>query len=159
MSAGRRYTVRYGDRDVAAERVDARQVRVGDTLFTISPCGDGSYLVDDGTRTWQVFVAGPADARAVFVEGRSAVLEIAEAGRARARAGRHGDTAAAPMPGTVLAIAVATGQQVRAGEVLLTLEAMKMELPIRSPRDGVVSAINCAEGELVQPGTVLVEVS
>jgi 3-methylcrotonyl-CoA carboxylase alpha subunit len=63
------------------------------------------------------------------------------------------------MPGTVLAIAVTTGQQVRTGDVLLTLEAMKMELPIRAPRDGVVTAINCTEGELVQPGILLVDVS
>ena len=35
---------------------------------------------------------------------------------------------------------------------------MKMELPIRAPRDGVVRAVHCAEGELVQPGDVLLEI-
>jgi biotin carboxyl carrier protein len=59
----------------------------------------------------------------------------------------------------VIAIEVAMGQPVRAGDVLLTLEAMKMELPIRSPRDGVVAAIRCAPGELVQPGLPLVELA
>ena len=42
-------------------------------------------------------------------------------------------------------------------DVVMVLEAMKMELPIRSPRDGVVKAIRCAAGELVQPGTTLLE--
>ena len=40
---------------------------------------------------------------------------------------------------------------------MIVLEAMKMELPIRSPRDGVVKAIRCEAGELVQPGTTLLE--
>ena len=63
------------------------------------------------------------------------------------------------MPGTVIDIEVGLGQHVRAGDVLLTLEAMKMELPIRAPRDGVVSAIRCVPGELVQPGPPLVELA
>ena len=42
-------------------------------------------------------------------------------------------------------------------DVVMVLEAMKMELPIRSPRDGVVKAIRCEAGELVQPGTTLLE--
>jgi 3-methylcrotonyl-CoA carboxylase alpha subunit len=41
--------------------------------------------------------------------------------------------------------------------VLIVLEAMKMELPIRTAAEGVVRAVSCREGELVQPGTVLVE--
>ena len=56
-------------------------------------------------------------------------------------------------------VPVAVGQQVRAGDLLLTLEAMKMELPIRAPRDGIVTAIRCAPGELVQPGPPLVEIT
>jgi biotin carboxyl carrier protein len=52
------------------------------------------------------------------------------------------------MPATVVAIAVREGQQVTAGDVLIRLEAMKMELPIRSPRDATVIAIKCREGEL-----------
>ena len=39
----------------------------------------------------------------------------------------------------------------------MVLEAMKMELPVRSPRDGVVKVIGCAVGELVQPGTTLLQ--
>jgi biotin carboxyl carrier protein len=70
-----------------------------------------------------------------------------------------GGALGAPMPGTVIAVAVAVGQQVQAGDLLLTLEAMKMELPIRAPRDGVVSAIRCAPGDLVQPGPPLVELA
>ena len=63
-----------------------------------------------------------------------------------------------PMPATVVRIAVKPGDAVRAGDVLIALEAMKMELPIRAPRDGIVAAVHCQEGELVQPGVSLVEI-
>jgi len=61
------------------------------------------------------------------------------------------------MPATVSRIHVAVGDAVTRGDTLLTLEAMKMELPIRSPRDGTIRAINCAAGQLVQPGVNLID--
>jgi biotin carboxyl carrier protein len=61
------------------------------------------------------------------------------------------------MPATVVMIKAEPGQQVAQGDVLLMLEAMKMELPIKAPRDGRITAINCRQGELVQPGVPLVE--
>jgi 3-methylcrotonyl-CoA carboxylase alpha subunit len=64
----------------------------------------------------------------------------------------------APMPATVLAIAVTPGQEVAAGDLLVMLEAMKMELPIRAPRGGRIKALACREGELVQPGVPLIEI-
>ena len=63
----------------------------------------------------------------------------------------------APMPATVVKILVAPRQQVRHGDTLLVLEAMKMELPVRAPGDATVKAVNCREGELVQPDRTLVE--
>jgi 3-methylcrotonyl-CoA carboxylase alpha subunit len=50
------------------------------------------------------------------------------------------------------------GDAVRQADVLVVLEAMKMELPIRATASGIVTAINCREGELVQPGQPLVEI-
>jgi 3-methylcrotonyl-CoA carboxylase alpha subunit len=64
----------------------------------------------------------------------------------------------APMPATVLAIKVAPGQHVDAGDLLVLLEAMKMEVPIKAPRAGRVKSLACREGELVQPGIALVEI-
>ena len=43
------------------------------------------------------------------------------------------------------------------GDTLIVLEAMKMELPIKAPRNGVVKAVHCAKGDLVQPGVNLLE--
>ena len=160
MAPGRRsFVIRIGDTDVAAELADG-QVRIGaaEPAFDVDTCGDGEYLVRDGIRTWRVFVAGPPDGRYVYVDGVSAIVEVAPAGRPAVRRQRAETAATAPMPATVIEILVVTGQSVEAGEVLLTLEAMKMEMPVRAPRSGSVTHIHCVEGELVQPGVVLVEV-
>ena len=63
----------------------------------------------------------------------------------------------APMPARVLAIMVEPGQRVAKGDVLVTLEAMKMELPVRAPRDGTVTAVSCQTGRMVNAGDHLVE--
>jgi biotin carboxyl carrier protein len=61
------------------------------------------------------------------------------------------------MPGTVIKVLVAPGDQVRARQPLLVLEAMKMETPVTAPYDGVVRSINVAEGDRVTGGQLLVE--
>jgi len=67
-----------------------------------------------------------------------------------------GNTVASPLPGTVLRVNVAVGQAVKAGDVLLVLEAMKMENDITAPGAGVVSAIHVSSGSNVQTGDALV---
>ena len=62
----------------------------------------------------------------------------------------------APLPGQVLQLKVKAGDQVREGDLLAIIEAMKMEHSIRSPRDGRVSAVHCAEGGRVEEGAELI---
>lgn len=61
----------------------------------------------------------------------------------------------APMPGKILNIKVSAGAAVKKGEVLLILEAMKMENEIVAPEDGTVASINVAVGDAVEAGVVL----
>ena len=61
------------------------------------------------------------------------------------------------MPATVIRMNVKPGDTVTKGEILVLVEAMKMELPIRAPVDGVVAAVYCRDGELVQAEATLVE--
>ena len=63
----------------------------------------------------------------------------------------------APMPGTVIKVEKKAGDAVRAGELVLILEAMKMENEILAPLDGAISKINCETGGTVAGGDVLFE--
>ena len=80
--------------------------------------------------------------------------EITGAVPAAAPAG-EGEQITSPMPGTILAVNVTVGQSVKKGDVLMVLEAMKMENEIMCPRDGVVSSVQAAKGASVESGTLL----
>ena len=64
-------------------------------------------------------------------------------------------TVTAPMPGKILGVKASVGQAVKKGQVLLILEAMKMENEIVAPQDGTVATINVAAGDSVEPGATL----
>ena len=66
-----------------------------------------------------------------------------------------GEQVSSPMPGTILAVNVAVGDTVKRGQVLMILEAMKMENEIMCPRDGRVTAIQTTKGAAVESGTPL----
>ncbi len=67
----------------------------------------------------------------------------------------EGEKIECPMSGTVLKIPVSAGQSVKRGDILLILEAMKMENEIFAPRDGVVTSVGVSAGETVDSGKVL----
>ena len=66
-----------------------------------------------------------------------------------------GEKITSPMPGNILAVNVAAGDAVKKGQVLMILEAMKMENEIMCPRDGRVISVSAAKGASVESGTVL----
>ena len=70
-----------------------------------------------------------------------------------------GEVVKAPMPGNILQIKVQKGQKVQAGQVLLTLEAMKMENEIVAPHDGTVAQIVAVQGKTVATGAPLLVLS
>ena len=66
-----------------------------------------------------------------------------------------GDPVKAPMPGNILDVRVSAGQTVRAGDILLILEAMKMENEIVAPKDGTLTSVCVSRGQVVETGAVL----
>jgi 3-methylcrotonyl-CoA carboxylase alpha subunit len=140
--------------------VDGAQAIVDGATVTAQAVGDGRWLVQTDGGSAAVYVAGTTDAMWAFARGRVYRVEVDEGDApSRRRTSAGVDGLSAPMPATVRAVLVTPGDRVRAGDTLVVLEAMKMELPVRSPVDGVVGEVRCRAGELVQPGVPLVEVS
>jgi acetyl/propionyl-CoA carboxylase alpha subunit len=127
--------------------------------FDVVPLGNGRFRVGGGASARIAYAVGTPHGTWVFLDGR--VYVVASSGTAGARIASRDDAnaLAAPMPATVVRIEVSVGQQVTRDSLLVMLEAMKMELPIRAPRDGRVTAIHCRAGEIVQPGVPLLELS
>ena len=67
----------------------------------------------------------------------------------------EGESVTSPMPGTILSVNVNVGDTVKAGQVLMVLEAMKMENEIMAGSDGKVVAVNVTKGATVETGSVL----
>ncbi len=66
-----------------------------------------------------------------------------------------GEKVTSPMPGTILSVNVAAGDAVKRGQVLMILEAMKMENEIMCPCDGTVASVSVTKGAAVESGTLL----
>ena len=79
--------------------------------------------------------------------------------RKKASANVSGDALTAPMQGTIVKIDVAEGQEVSAGDLIVVLEAMKMEQPLTAHKSGKITALNAQVGTTVPAGTVLCEIT
>lgn len=131
--------------------------RLDGTAVTVRPGPDGCARVE-GPANALAWTAVVGDTRWVFVNGQVFTFERERPNSRRRTASHHG-TLMAPMPATVRKLLVSVGDRVGRNDVLVVLEAMKMELPIRATADGAVAKVNCREGELVQPGVSLIELA
>jgi biotin carboxyl carrier protein len=115
---------------------------------------DGTLVMKhaDG-RIERAVVSRDGSARWVSLGGRT--YRGTELKKAKAGVDHH-QSLEAPMPGKVTRVLVAVGDRVKKGEVLVTVEAMKMEHALKAPRDGVVEVLKAEVGALVSPGTALV---
>ena len=118
----------------------------------------GEFIVRDGDRITRVFAAVSGETTWVFCDGVTYEI-VEERGSARSRASAPAGSLTAPMPATVVQVKVNAGDAVKRGDILIVLEAMKMELPVRAPADGRVTAVHCEPGQLVQPDTSLIEIA
>lgn len=102
-----------------------------------------------------------SEVKAAPVAAPAPAAPVAEAAPAPAAApaatpaSAEGETVASPMPGNILDVKVSAGTAVKKGDILLILEAMKMENEIMAPCDGTVASVNVQKGATVESGTVL----
>lgn len=97
----------------------------------------------------------PAPRAAAPAPAPAAPAPAAPAPAAPAPAAAGAVSISAPMPGKILDVKAQPGTAVKRGQVILVLEAMKMENEIVAPQDGTVASINVAVGDMVEPGATL----
>ncbi len=119
-----------------------------------------TVVVEVGGRRLEVSLPGDL---ALGGGGGAAPGAIRKKPKARKRgasggAAASGDSVTAPMQGTVVKVAVEEGQEVAAGDLVVVLEAMKMENPVTAHKDGVITGLAVEAGAAITQGTVIAEI-
>jgi biotin carboxyl carrier protein len=118
--------------------------------YTITVNGNVyDVTVEEGTGSGAAPVQAPKAAPAAAPKAAPAAAPKA------ASAGAGSVKVTASVPGKVFKVNAAAGQAVKAGDAIVTLEAMKMEIPVVAPQDGTVASIEVAAGDAVENGQVL----
>ena len=111
-----------------------------------------AMLVDE----YEAYAPAPAAAPAPTAAPAPAAAPAAPAAAPAPAAVAAGEVVASPMPGNILKVNCTQGQAVKAGDILVVLEAMKMENEILAPRDGTVAQVVTSKGSVVDTGAPLV---
>lgn len=153
---GRRYEIEVGNDGRLLVNGEARQV----DFLSLGP---SLYSVIMNNQSLQVVIEGEGGHYEVLMHGHlyeSTVLDEHALMMAQRRGGlvtRSGEVSA-PMPGLIVQVPVAVGQDVEEGETLVILESMKMQNELQAPVSGTVESVHCNDGQTVDKGALLVVV-
>jgi len=127
------------------------------TAFESVTVQGGVMRAREGGRNLMARVARVGSAVSVLLGGRITDFSVIDPLAVEASGGAAENRIAAPMTGLVRSVPVEAGSTVAKGDILVVLEAMKMEHSLRAAADGTVEAVHCAVGDTVSDGTLLVE--
>ena len=159
------------EREVTVEKLDGNRVRVTHAgrarvydavrVAGSTRASTWSLVPDGGGRQSLVDVDGAAPDLTVTVDNKSVALKVTSArakvaGRAAPPPKVGASSVQSPMPGKVVKVLVAVGDEVKSGQGVVVVEAMKMENELKSPKDGKVKAVAVKEGQAVEAGQSLV---
>jgi biotin carboxyl carrier protein len=146
---GSRYRLTHDGR---TRIVDARRLQ---SAWSLVPDGGGpAQLVDVEGAPPELTIVVAIDGMPLPVRVSDARRRIAGNGTSR-RAPSGPSLVKSPIPGKVVKVMVRAGDQVKGGQGLIVVEAMKMENELRAPRDGRVASVSAAEGTAVESGQTL----
>jgi len=163
-----RYITTVDDKQFLVEIIDEKHVSVDGKVYEVdfeSVSGQPVYsLIVDG-KSHESYVAPGDQNWQVLIRGRLYPVTVEDEREKRLRSAAGGGVAEAgefllraPMPGLVVAILVAEGQEIKKGQVILILESMKMQNELKSPRDGIMGRIRVKPGETVEQKQTLLSV-
>ncbi len=167
-----RYSIEVGgtEREVSIEKLDGNRVRVThagrvNVYEAVRVTGNArattwSLVPEGGGRQSLVDVDGAAPDLTVTLDNQSVALKVQSArakvaGRAAPPPKTGPSAVQSPMPGKVVKVLVAVGDEVKAGQGVVVVEAMKMENELKAPRDGTVKSVAVKEGQPVEAGQTL----
>jgi len=141
-STGRSYRATIGDKTVDVEIIQAKE---GKLDLLIDSERVTAYVSSDNAKRW------------VTVNGQTFVLTKSSGAKRSGYAHHAAGELTAPMPGQVRAVNVSEGDAVTKGQTLLVLEAMKMEIRVQAPFNGVVQSLTVKVGQTVEREQILVK--
>jgi acetyl/propionyl-CoA carboxylase alpha subunit len=156
----RRFAVRWSGKHVEAEvafRDGAVALSRDGRTRSLAYRRDGAWVtLESGGEANRAAVA--RDARGLWIAWRGRTWLLVPEGRERGAGSAAGaaDEIRAPMTGRVVSVAATAGAATKEGDLLLTIEAMKMEFKLAAPEDGTVLEVACAPGDAVDLGQLLV---
>lgn len=117
--------------------------------------GDGRQMIDIAGTDVHFARAGAGDRQFLRLDGRSFEAKLFDP-RSEEAGGGGQDSVKAPMPGAVISVHKAVGDQVLRGETVITIESMKLQTALPAPRDGVIAALLRATGEVFEKDEIIV---
>ena len=158
------HAFKLGDAEHNVELARAREayrLHVGDARIDVDlkTAPDGRAWLTLGDRHVEVVIATRGDEVFVHLDGEAYALRYEHPlDRLAAKSGGGAnDQIRAPMPGSIVNVAVAAGAAVAKGQTLLVMESMKMETTLVAPRDGVVAAVRFEKGQTFERDAVLLD--
>ena len=135
------------------------KARIGDAeyLLTAAQTASGGWLMQINGERFLAHSATDNQARYIHLNGTQFKLEKSEGQRRRGKSTSGSGDLTAEMPGQVIDVRVAEGDTVQVGDVLVVLEAMKMEIRITAPHDGTITKVLVKVSVVVDRGQRLVE--
>jgi len=158
----REFTLKLNDVEYPVE-ADGESVTIDGRAYTVEITDEGAVLVDgiayDVSLDGETATVG-GDAYAVTAEGLALVAAAPLPPEASSAAGGEAGAGAivAIMPGKIIRVLAEPGDEVKEGDPICVLEAMKMENELNAPRDGVVRAVHVRAGEDVEKDQILAEI-
>ena len=152
---GQAYTIR-----LEREGDGTYTATIGERTFPVEARGlnDGGWLLRLGGQQFTVYGASDKESRYIHAAGKTYTLTIPDKGAKRRGGARAGGDLTAQMPGKIVEVLVREGDIVQAGQTLVILEAMNMQIRVTAPSDGRVRRLLVEKGALVERGQTLAEV-
>ncbi len=163
-----KYITTVEEKQFVVEILDEKHINVNGKVYEIdfeTVSGQPVYsLIVDG-RSHESYIYQGDDNWQVLLRGRLYPVVVEDEREKRLRAAAGGGVAEtgeyhlrAPMPGLVVAVPIAEGQEVKKGQVILILESMKMQNELKAPRDGIMGRIRVKAGESVEQKQTLLSI-